>query len=68
MNENEILVKLDILIEKEFINLQYVQDRVEAICKHQDIDIKQISDLERYFRMQKDIINTIETLKKMSGV
>ncbi|HDR8454016.1 TPA: hypothetical protein QC364_000815 [Bacillus cereus] len=43
--------------------LTYVQARISEITKYEHIEIKQISDLQRYFEMQRNII---ESLCKLS--
>lgn len=45
--------------------LNYVQARISEITMYNHIEIKQISDLQRYFEMQRNII---ESLYKMSEV
>lgn len=44
--------------------LNYVQARISEITKYEHIEIKQISDLQRYFEMQRNII---ESLYKING-
>lgn len=39
--------------------LNYVQNRIGEITKHTHIDIKQISDLQRYTEMQRNIIESL---------
>ncbi|MEX3625200.1 hypothetical protein [Viridibacillus arvi] len=43
--------------------LTYVQARISEITVHENIEIKQISDLQRYFEMQRNIV---EALYKIS--
>ncbi|MFJ8247305.1 hypothetical protein [Peribacillus asahii] len=52
----------EILMEQ----LGYVQNRINEITMYYNrIDIKQISDLQRYFEMQRNII---ESLKMSEGL
>lgn len=39
--------------------LSYVQDRISEITVYKFINIKQISDLQRYFEMQRNIIESL---------
>jgi hypothetical protein len=43
--------------------LNYVQARINEITKHTHIDIKQISDLQRYFEMQRNIVESLYRIK-----
>jgi len=52
------------LKEKLIEQLTYVQSRIKEITLHERIEIKQISDLQRYFEMQRNII---ESLYRISG-
>jgi hypothetical protein len=44
--------------------LKYVQDRIDEITRYQKIDIKQISDLQRYIEMECNLITSLHILKK----
>jgi len=50
--------------EKLIEQLTYVQSRIKEITLHERIEIKQISDLQRYFEMQRNIV---ESLYRISG-
>ncbi len=41
-------------------NFRYVQERIDEIKKNDNIDIKQISDLQRYTEMHVNIATTIK--------
>lgn len=45
--------------------LEYVQNRIGEITQNESIDIKQISDLQRYTEMQANIISS---LAKIGGL
>lgn len=45
-------------------NFTYVQERIDEIKKKDNIDIKQISDLQRYTEMQVNIASTIREVTK----
>lgn len=51
--------------EELFKQLDYVQARINEITKYKNIDIKQISDLQRYFEMQRNIIESLYRLKEV---
>jgi hypothetical protein len=53
--------------EKLLTQLEYVQDRISDITAHKYIDIKQISDLQRYFEMQRNIIESLYKLEAKEG-
>ncbi|MEC2335097.1 hypothetical protein [Bacillus subtilis] len=42
--------------------LEYVQSRIKEITAYQKIDIKQISDLQRYLEMQLNIISALRSI------
>lgn len=49
-------------------NFDFVQDKIVQIIDAEDrhrIDIKQISDLDKFVTMQKNIISTIETVNEL---
>lgn len=48
-------------------NFEYIQQRINDIKKQEKIDIKQISDLQRYIEMQKNILDSILVALKLSG-
>lgn len=39
--------------------LTYVQERINEITAHDHIEIKQISDLQRYIEMERNIIESL---------
>lgn len=43
-------------------NFEFVQKKIDEITKLEKIDIKQISDLQRYTEMQLNIANTLHKL------
>jgi hypothetical protein len=43
-------------------NYAFIQSKIEEIKACKFIDIKQISDLQRYVNMQKDIIDSLFAL------
>lgn len=68
MNNEDILKKLDGFLDEQIENFEYIQGQVDDIAQYNHIDIKQISDLDRYFKMQKTIIENIMMIKRMSGI
>ncbi|GAB6253556.1 hypothetical protein BCSAG_48740 [Bacillus cereus] len=44
-------------------NFAYVQNRIDEIQQAKNIDIKQISDLQRYTEMQKNITYSLFLLR-----
>jgi hypothetical protein len=50
--------------ERLLKQLTYVQARISDITLYNHIDIKQISDLQRYCEMQRNIIESIHLLKE----
>lgn len=46
-------------------NFDYIQKRIEEIKSLRYIDIKQISDLQRYIEMQKHIAQSLRLLRLM---
>lgn len=42
--------------------LEYVQERISEITVHEHIEIKQISDLQRYIEMEKNLIESLYLL------
>jgi hypothetical protein len=51
------------IIELE-ANWTYIQARIDLIKTLRNIDIKQISDLQRYIEMQRNIAEAIALLEK----
>lgn len=47
-------------------NFQYIQGKIEAIKKYPNIDIKMISDLERFANMQRDIMESISIIDNLT--
>jgi len=45
-------------------NWEYIQKKINQITIFENIDIKQISDLQRYIEMQKNIAITYKELSK----
>lgn len=43
-------------------NFQSIQDKIEDITRDVKLDVKQISDLERYVGMQSTIVGTLDML------
>jgi len=48
-------------------NFNSIQEKIEAILKTEKLDVKQISDLERFIGMQNSILDTLSMLKKVSN-
>lgn len=46
-------------VEQLISNFNYVQEKINQIKRLDNIDIKQISDLQRYIEMQMNIFSTI---------
>ncbi|MCP1324249.1 MULTISPECIES: hypothetical protein [Bacillus] len=44
-------------------NWEFVQEKINDIKSHRNIDIKQISDMQRYVEMQKNIAKSSYHLK-----
>jgi len=42
--------------------LEYVQERISEITVYEHIEIKQISDLQRYIEMEKNLIESLYLL------
>jgi hypothetical protein len=45
----------------------FIQSKIEEIKACKNIDIKQISDLQRYIEMQKNIIDSLFALSAGAG-
>ncbi len=51
-------------MEKQLLeNFEYIQLKINDIKKQEKIDIKQISDLQRYVEMQKNILESLLMLR-----
>jgi hypothetical protein len=48
--------------EKLLRNFNYIQGKIDEICNQNSLDIKQISDLQRYIEMQKNIVYALHLL------
>lgn len=46
-------------------NFDYIQELIANIKKQKDIDIKKISDLERFVAMQQCVVKTITEIEEM---
>lgn len=55
-------------LEKNFNFIQYKIDEIINLNNYHTLDIKQISDLERYVKMQRDIVESILILLKGDGL
>lgn len=49
--------------QKLIDNYEFIQRKIEQIKFYPSLDIKQISDLQRYVEMQKNIIASISLLR-----
>lgn len=52
------------MIQELEANWTYIQARIDLIKVLRNIDIKQISDLQRYIEMQRNIAEAIALLEK----
>lgn len=51
--------------EKLLIQLEFVQFQIDKITQYNtNLDIKQISDLQRYFDMQRNIVESLYRLNE----
>ena len=53
-------------VEQLISNFNYVQEKINQIKRLDNIDIKQISDLQRYIEMQMNIFSTIVTAMEVN--
>lgn len=48
--------------EKMIENFEFIQCKIDEIKKEKEIDIKQISDLQRYINMQANISTIVKNI------